>query len=62
MKSFSMLRSSPMNAQGPERFYIDGKPVKRDEYRKLDCYAARSDRFVTVARGGRWHHRRVVYL
>jgi hypothetical protein len=62
MKSFNMLRSSPMDGIGPENFYIDGKPACPREYAKLDQYAVRHDCMSTRAFGRRWHHRKTVYL
>jgi len=62
MKSFNLLYTVPIKGDGPERFYIDGKAVGRDEYRRLGDYAVRSDCLSTALRGDRWHHSKVVYL
>jgi hypothetical protein len=62
MKSFNLLRSSPMIGDGPDRFYIDGKPASKREYDKLDNYAWRQDSLLTRSCEDRWHYRKVVYL
>jgi hypothetical protein len=65
MKSFNLLWSSPISLDqydpSERRYFIDGKRVTQDEYRKLLNNCARVDSFRTYRFAGRYHFRSVCY-
>ena len=64
MQSFAMLETGPgdFNPWRPDRWYIDGKRVSKDEYRRFVDHAKRQDTFHSETRNGRHYTRSVCYI
>lgn len=58
MQSFAMLETRRCdNLDRDRRYYVDGKPVPREEFQRIREHAKIEDCFSTMRKGMRFHYR-----